>query len=227
MPRFDPFVLFWVLRHRTQIQFLRFVLGSPTSCPNFIIFSGIVSEHRLSFQALCPTFIIFFDIVTGFSSSSSASCLSIAYLFRHRIQLSPIFSGIVSKSLIFPNIVLRSLLVLQSWQLSSVGLQYWVRDKIVSHLGSSLEFISLLHRLYFAPTINSFINSTEEGNICKPSIFSLNTCIYPMGVILTHRSHIAPLWPFRLSRSPSLGWACMWSIECVVHFIVSSWLFFF
>ena len=32
--------------------------------------------------------------------------------------------------------------------------------------------------------------------ICRPSILPLNTCIYPMGVTLTHRSHITPLGPF-------------------------------
>ena len=32
--------------------------------------------------------------------------------------------------------------------------------------------------------------------IGRPSILPLNTCIYPMGVTLTHRSHITPLGPF-------------------------------
>ena len=31
---------------------------------------------------------------------------------------------------------------------------------------------------------------------CRPSILSLSTCIYPMGVILTHYSHITPFRPF-------------------------------
>ena len=31
---------------------------------------------------------------------------------------------------------------------------------------------------------------------CRPSILPLNTCIYPMGVTLTHRSHITLLGPF-------------------------------
>ena len=35
-----------------------------------------------------------------------------------------------------------------------------------------------------------------EEYLCRPSIFPLNTCIYPMGVTLTHRSHITPLGPF-------------------------------
>ena len=32
--------------------------------------------------------------------------------------------------------------------------------------------------------------------VCRPSILLLNTCIYPIGVTLTHRSHITPLGPF-------------------------------
>ena len=31
---------------------------------------------------------------------------------------------------------------------------------------------------------------------CRPSILPLNTCIYPMGVTLTHRSHMASLGSF-------------------------------
>ena len=136
---FDPFILFRVLRHRAWIRSLHFILGFSashsdsilsfcfgfSSCSNFrylfrhrdrifLIFLGIMSEHRLSFLASCPTFIIFFGIVTLFSSSS-ASCPSIAYLFRHLIRISPIFTGIVSGSLIFLGIVLGSLLVLQLW----------------------------------------------------------------------------------------------------------------
>ena len=93
----------------------------------FLIFLGIVSKHHLSFPASSLDFIIFSDIVSEFSSSSSASCPSIAYLFQHRVRHSPIFIGIVSGSLIFPGIVLGFLLVLQSWQLSSISLQYWIR----------------------------------------------------------------------------------------------------
>ena len=36
----------------------------------------------------------------------------------------------------------------------------------------------------------------KKSSRCRPSIFPLNTCIYPMGVTLTHRSHITPLGPF-------------------------------
>ena len=36
----------------------------------------------------------------------------------------------------------------------------------------------------------------RSGTGCRPSILPLNTCIYPMGVTLTHRSHMTPLGPF-------------------------------
>ena len=86
---FDPFLLFRVLRRRAQI--LLSFLASYSNFPHLpqhcvrasLIIFGIVSEHLLSFPASCPTFIIFFSIAIGFSSSSSASCSSIAYLFRH------------------------------------------------------------------------------------------------------------------------------------------------
>ena len=39
---------------------------------------------------------------------------------------------------------------------------------------------------------NAFINRGDY----RPSILSLNTCIYPMGVTLTHHSHMAPLGSF-------------------------------
>ena len=104
-PKFDPFILFRVLLHLAQIRSLRFVSGSlalcPDSIPSFCFrFSGIVSE-----------FLTFFGIVPG-----------LYYLFRHRVWISlssptsclnfPIFTGIISISLIFPGIVLGFLLVL-------------------------------------------------------------------------------------------------------------------
>ena len=36
----------------------------------------------------------------------------------------------------------------------------------------------------------------SSGPTCRPSILSLSTCIYPMGVILTHCSHITSFRPF-------------------------------
>ena len=44
----------------------------------------------------------------------------------------------------------------------------------------------------------SVVSRVEEKllSLCRPSILPLNTCIYPMGVTLTHRSHITPLGPF-------------------------------
>ena len=38
--------------------------------------------------------------------------------------------------------------------------------------------------------------TTLFHDMCRPSILSLSTCIYPMGVILTHYSHITPFRPF-------------------------------
>ena len=126
----------------------------------FLIFLSIVSEHLLSFSASCPTFIIFSGIVSGFSSFSSASCPSISYIFRHRVWISPFFTSIVSESLIFPGIVLGFLLVLKSWRLSSVGLQYWEKGQNCSSSGFFIRvhftltplvlrtYDSLIHSLY-------------------------------------------------------------------------------
>ncbi|KAL6312487.1 hypothetical protein AAG906_012083 [Vitis piasezkii] len=89
-------------------------------------------------------------------------------------------------------------------------------DKIVGHLGSSLEFISLLRYMHFALTIHSFIHSTEEGHICRPSILSLDTGIYPSGVTSTHRSHMTPLGPLLglVGVRASCGFVCgpLWCI---------------
>ena len=41
-----------------------------------------------------------------------------------------------------------------------------------------------------------FTKPLPLGTFCKPSILSLSTCIYPLGVTLTHSSHITPLGPF-------------------------------
>ena len=134
MPRFDPFLLFRGLRHRGRIQSLPFVSGSPASCLDsilffisgspdrvrasliffdiasvfFLIFLGIVSEHRLSFSASHPAFfylprhrvrasLIFFGIASDFLLSSLASCSSNANLFWYRFRLSLIFLSIVSE----------------------------------------------------------------------------------------------------------------------------------
>ena len=99
-----------------------------------------MSSFRLSILASClsiayfssiePDFhYLFWHHMSRFSSSSSAPCPSIAYLLRHHIQLSSIFIGIVSGSLIFPGIVLGFLLVLQLWRLSSISLRYWVKGQ--------------------------------------------------------------------------------------------------
>ena len=74
VPRFDQFFFFRVLRYRAWIRSFF-----------YFRFSSIASKHRLSFSASRP----------AFSSSSLASCPRITYLFRHRVQISPIFIGIV------------------------------------------------------------------------------------------------------------------------------------
>ena len=123
---FDPFLLFQGLQHRARILSLPFVSGSPKLCPNlipfFFGFSGIVLgfdpfllfrvlQHRARIRSLL------------FVSGSSTSCLDSIPSSCFRL------SGIVSRSLIFPGIVLGFLLVLQSWRLSSVSLRYWVRGQ--------------------------------------------------------------------------------------------------
>ena len=102
-------------------------------------------------------------------------------------------------------------------------------DKIVGHLGSSLEFISLLHHLHFAPTIHSFIHSTEEGHICRPSIF------IPQHLHLSYECHPHPSFSYNTIRAllgliylrASGGLVCGPLSAYVVHFRVSSCLFFF
>ena len=94
-PRFNPFVLFRVLRHHTMIRSLRFVSGSPASCPDFI-----------------PSFSFgFCSIATGFDPfvlflvlwhharillSFSASYLDSPHLPQHHVRASLIFFVIVS-----------------------------------------------------------------------------------------------------------------------------------
>ena len=150
-PGFDLFLLFQVLQHCARIQSLPFVSGSPASCPDSIPsfcfgFSGIVLGFDSFFYFGFSGIVLEFDpfcfwfsgIVLGFdpfflfrvlrhrarirlllfSSSCPASCANFI-----------IFFGFVSRSLIFPGIVLEFLLVFQSWQLSSISLRYWVRGK--------------------------------------------------------------------------------------------------
>ena len=104
---FDPFLSFRVLRYHTQIQSLPFVSGSLASClDSMSSFCFDFSSIALGFNpflffmgspASYPDFIIFSIIVFRFSSSSSASCLSITYLFRYHVQSSLIFFGIMSE----------------------------------------------------------------------------------------------------------------------------------
>ena len=67
----------------------------------------------------------------------------------------------------------------------------WV---IVDRLTKSAHFLDV--RITF--TLEEFckLYIREIVRLCRPSILPLNTCIYPMGVILTHYSHITPFRPF-------------------------------
>ena len=56
----------------------------------------------------------------------------------------------------------------------------------------------LEHNEAWIHTINTISIKKDKSGVprCRPSILPLNTCIYPMGVTLTHCSHITPLGPF-------------------------------
>ena len=146
--------------------------GSLASCPN-PLFSGIVSSFLLSFLAsrldlisLPKTRSIFF------------------YLFWHRVQIPLAFYGSVPGSFSPSDIMAMPLASL------------WLYgDKIVGHLNSSLEFISLIHCLHFAFVTHSFIHFIEEGHICRPSILSLDTCILSYGCHMNPCFHTTPPWP--------------------------------
>ena len=107
-------------------------------------------------------------------------------------------------------------LVLRSSWLIPLASLWLCGDKIISHLNSSLEFISLIHCLHFAFATHTFIHSTKEGHICRPSILSLDTGIYPSGVTSTHRSHMTPLGPLLglVGVRASCGFVCgpLWCI---------------
>ena len=58
------------------------------------------------------------------------------------------------------------------------------------------EYIAASEVAKEAVWIKKLVNELGVVPRCRPSILHLNTCIYPMGVILTHRSHMTPLGPF-------------------------------
>ena len=73
-------------------------------------------------------------------------------------------------------------------------------DKVVGKVTSSRELAGEGHVPSVKPVFPGSGPSSPRYRMmsprCRPSIFPLNTCIYPMGVTLTHRSHITPLGPF-------------------------------
>ena len=76
---------------------------------------------------------------------------------------------------------------------------------------SSLEFIFTHHRSRFVLANHSFIHSIKEGHICRPSILSLDTCMYLGGVSRTQFLYVTAMEPllgsigFRTSRGFTYG----------------------
>ena len=75
--------------------------------------------------------------------------------------------------------------------LSILSLTFFLRS--LPHLYLSLPLLLLMFILMH---LMSFPHRSSMCPLCKPSILSLSTCIYPIDVTLTHRSHITPLGPF-------------------------------
>ena len=153
-----------------------------------------MSDFLLSFLALCPNFLCFLW-----------HRVWILYLSWKRVRFSFIFSGIVSEFPLFSLAVCLGPFVLRSSWLIPLASLWLCGDKIVGHLNSSLEFISLIHCLHFAFATHSFIHSTQEGHICRPSILFLDTCILSYGCHMHPCFHMTPPWPpFGLDRFLSL-----------------------
>ena len=172
-------VFFYLSQHRARISFVfsGIALGSYISPEN-------VSDFLLSFLALCPNFLCFLR-----------HRIWILYLSRKLVRFSSIFSGIVSEFPLFSLAVCLGPFVLRSSWLIPLASLWLCEDKIVGHLNSSLEFISLIHCLHFAFMTHSFIYSTEEGHIFRPSILSLDTCILSYGCHMHPCFHMTPSWP--------------------------------
>ena len=57
--------------------------------------------------------------------------------------------------------------------------------------------VPLLHCMWVpVPVSVVLVPLPPQLPLYRPSILTVSTCIYPMGVTLTHRSHITPLGPF-------------------------------
>ena len=132
VPGFNPFLLFWVLRHHTRI-----LLYFPESCLDFphlprhcvrasLIFSGIVSDFHYLFRHRDLIFLIFLGMVSEHRLSFSASrpafsylhlhCVRITHLPRHRawISLSP---SIVATQFRQPSVLGKGTKLLVIWVL--------------------------------------------------------------------------------------------------------------
>ena len=187
----DPLVISATLRHRARIPCF------PTSCPvSFylsqyrarisFVFSSIVPRspsHSGGSSTSCPDPIV---IPTALRHRARipyfpASCLVSFYLSRQPARILFIFSGTVFRFLQLSSVVCLGPLVLRSSWLIPLASLWLCGDKIVGHLNSSLDFISLIDCFHFAFVTHSFIHSTEEGHICRPSILSLDTCILSYG----------------------------------------------
>ena len=157
-----------------------------------------IFRHRVWFP------FIFLGIVPEFPLFSSALRLDLislpktrpifSYLFWHRVQIPLAFSCSVPGSFSPSVIMAHSLsLFMVVW-----GQNCW-----------SLEFFTRVHFthsfLHFAFVTHSFIHSTKEEHICKPSILSLDTCILSYGCHMHPCFHMTPPWPlFGLDRFLSL-----------------------
>ena len=108
------FFLFQVLQHCVRIRSLLFASGSPASCPDFIIFFDIIPYFPHLSQPHDRASLIFFGI-------ASVSLLSFPVTCPDHSSSQASCSGF--------------LLVLQSWRLSSITPQYWVRGQNCSSFG--------------------------------------------------------------------------------------------
>ena len=73
----------------------------------------------------------------------------------------------------------------------------WASGWLSFQRRASRTFLDLEFKIQlFDEEVEGSASEAEVDSGCRPSILPLNTCIYPMGVTLTHRSHITPLGPF-------------------------------
>ena len=93
---------------------------------------------------------------------------------------------------------------------------------VLRALSSRPKFIHVIHNPHMfiaSRALNSgprVIHVNHNLELCRPSILSLDTGIYPSGVTSTHRSHMAPLRPLLglVGVRASCGFVCgpLWCI---------------